>query len=622
MFPPMISLRSLLCLAPLSLFALAGCPSEAPLRKNLPAPEYEPPRGAQPIASQTASAAAIDEAAAPSADDQLLALEQAFLDGYFARQPVRATEAGEHRYDGKWPDPSVEGDKAYRELITKTQKSLAAIDEAKLSLEASIDKSILANQLELQLFSLDEQKPAETDPLFYTGMIGDGLDPLITREFGTAEGRGANLADRLEGIPAIVAAAKKRLASPSEVHTKTAIDQNKGLIDLCKKGLVDAVKQSGKSGARIEKAAKVAAVSLEDFQTFLEKDLLPRSKGDFRLGRARFEKKLGLLLDDTVNADAFANEARALMKQTREEMLVTAKELWPELMKGKAWKEPKDDAEKKAAIKAVLGKLAEERSTNATIVKDAEATLAAATAFVKEKNLVRLPEEECRIIEMPEYRRGVAIAYCDSSGPLEEKPQTFYAISPTPKDWPKKRVDSFYREYNKSMLFDLTVHEAMPGHFLQAMHNNRFPSKLRAVFSHGAFVEGWAVYTEWLMAKHGFGGAKVRMQRQKMALRMSANAVLDNGVHAGTLSEKDALAMMMDEAFQEEGEAVGKWRRARLTSGQLSTYFYGFSELFKLRKQAEGKPGFSERAYHDELLAHGSPAPRYMRRILAKDGAR
>ncbi len=172
---------------------------------------------------------------------------------------------------------------------------------------------------------------------------------------------------------------------------------------------------------------------------------------------------------------------------------------------------------------------------------------------------MRLPNEPCKVIEMPEYRRGVSVAYCDASGPLEKKQETFYAIAPTPKDWPRKRAESFYREYNRSMLAELTVHEAMPGHYLQLMHNNEFPSKLRAVFSSGAFVEGWAVYAEWLMAKYGFGGPRVRMQRQKMTLRLAANAILDHGIHAGTMEEKEALDLMMNDAFQEEGEAVGKW---------------------------------------------------------------
>jgi uncharacterized protein (DUF885 family) len=166
------------------------------------------------------------------------------------------------------------------------------------------------------------------------------------------------------------------------------------------------------------------------------------------------------------------------------------------------------------------------------------------------------------------------------------------------------------------MLAELTVHEAMPGHFLQLMHNNRFPSQLRAVLSSGPFVEGWAVYTEWVMAKYGFGGPKVRLQQQKMILRLSVNAILDHEVHAGALDEKGALDLMMNEAFQEEGEAVGKWKRARLTSAQLTTYYYGFTEMMALRSELDKQPGFTERAYHDKMLSFGSPSMRHIRAIM------
>jgi uncharacterized protein (DUF885 family) len=168
------------------------------------------------------------------------------------------------------------------------------------------------------------------------------------------------------------------------------------------------------------------------------------------------------------------------------------------------------------------------------------------------------------------------------------------------------------------MLAELAIHEAMPGHYLQLMHNNQFPSKLRALFSSGAFVEGWAVYGEWLMAEKGFGGPRVRLERQKMVLRLAVNAILDHDIHAGQLDEKAALALMTGEAFQEDGEATGKWRRARLTSAQLTTYFYGFSELLALRKAAEGKPGFTERAYHDRILSWGSPAMKFVRQLATR----
>ena len=168
------------------------------------------------------------------------------------------------------------------------------------------------------------------------------------------------------------------------------------------------------------------------------------------------------------------------------------------------------------------------------------------------------------------------------------------------------------------MLADLAIHEAMPGHYLQLMHNNRFGSKLRALFSSGAFVEGWADYGEWLMAERGFGGPRERLERQKMALRLAVNAILDHDIHAGEMDEKPALALMTNEAFQEDGEATGKWRRARLTSAQLTTYFYGITELLKLRRSAEGKAGFSERAYHDRLLSWGSPAMKFVRQLAAQ----
>lgn len=578
------------------------------------APPSSASASAAPNASASTASAPKDQS---SADPALKAFMQRFLAEYFKLEPTRATEAGEHKYDATYPDMTEEGEAKQRAFLEASLKELEAFPTDKLSLQSRVDQAILANQLRSWLFSIDELREPSWNPLAYTGVIGDGIDPLITRSFAPIEDRMKSLRGRLEGVPAIVAAAKKRLQSPPEIHTKTAIQQNAGLIELCEKGLAEHFAKAPAQKADLEAAAKKAAAALKELLAFLEKDLLPKSKGDFRIGRARFEKKLRFALDDqALDIDGVVTGARALLAKTQEEMVATAKELWPEIM-GKT-PLPKDGSpeEKKALIRAVLDKLAEDRPTNETILKDAKQLLADTTAFVKKNDLVRVPDEPCDVIEMPEYRRGVAIAYCDASGPLEPKPETFYAISPTPADWPKSRAESFYREYNKSMLAELTIHEAMPGHYLQLMHNNRFPSPIRAVLSSGPFVEGWAVYSEWVMAKHGFGGAKVRLMQQKMILRLSVNAIIDHEVHAGTLDEKGALAMMTGEAFQEEGEAVGKWKRARLTSAQLTTYYYGFKEMLALRTELEKAPGFSERAYHDKLLSFGSPSMRHIRTIM------
>lgn len=554
----------------------------------------------------------------PDQDATFHALAARFLQRLLELRPDLATALGEHRYDAKWPDLSVAGAAKEREFLSSVKHELDAIDRTRLGTEARVDHAILSNQIELSLYTNGELKTAETNPLEWTGLIGDALDPLLARDFAPLRDRLQSLASRLEGVAPVVAAAKARLREPAKVHTETAIEQNKGLVALVTTGLEEHLRKSPESRTRVEAAAKKARASLEEFQVFLERDLLPRSRGDFRLGRERFEKKLRLVLDDPeLSPEELLRSARALLEETREKMADTAAEVWPTILTGPVPKHDTKEA-KKALVKAVLAKLAEDRPTDATIVAEASRMLVEATSFVRERDLVRLPEEQCRVIEMPEYRRGVSVAYCDTTGPLEAKQESFYAIAPTPKDWPKARVASFYREYNRSMLRDLTLHEAVPGHFLQAMHQNRFKSDVRAVFSSGPFVEGWAVYGEWFMAKHGFGGAATRLMREKMVLRLSANAILDHEIHAGGMDEKQALALMKDEAFQEDGEAVGKWKRARLTSTQLSTYYYGFRELLRLRLATEKQPGFSERKYHDALLAHGAPPVRHLKVLLAR----
>ena len=228
---------------------------------------------------------------------------------------------------------------------------------------------------------------------------------------------------------------------------------------------------------------------------------------------------------------------------------------------------------------------------------------------------------------MPEFQRGVAIAYCDAPGALAKNEATFYAIAPTPTDWAAARKESFYREYNDYMLQDLTIHEAMPGHYLQLTLGNRFqaPTLVRGVFTSGMFAEGWATYAEQFMAAAGYGGPEVRMQQLKMRLRLIINSLLDQGIHTAGMTEKDAMDLMVHEGFQEEGEAAGKWRRACLTAAQLSTYFVGNAEVNDLVRDLRAKPrggGAGEmapeevQAMHDRMLTLGTAAPRYLRVLL------
>jgi len=370
--------------------------------------------------------------------------------------------------------------------------------------------------------------------------------------------------------------------------------------------------------AQLEPSQLRAVAALEEYGEWLEKELLPRSTDDFRLGEEKYRQKLRFALESDLSMEEIARRARADLASTQDQIYQVALSLYRRHFPGKI--SPAEVNDRKQVVATVLAKLAEDRPTNDTIVELAKADLKSTTDFVRSKELVTLPQEPVKVVVMPEFKRGVAVAYCDPSGPLEKRAETFFAISPTPSDWTAARVESFFKEYNNYMVQDLTVHEAMPGHYLQLAHSNHFraPTPIRSILYSGLFAEGWAVYAERLMADHGYGGPEVRMQQLKMRLRMVINAILDGQIHAGTMTEKEAMALMMEEGFQEEGEAAGKWKRAQLTSAQLPTYYVGNLEVEAIRKDYLAKHGAQtkERQMHDAMLSFGTPAPKYVRELL------
>ena len=239
---------------------------------------------------------------------------------------------------------------------------------------------------------------------------------------------------------------------------------------------------------------------------------------------------------------------------------------------------------------------------------------------MRAKNFVTVPDEPLDVILMPEFQRGVAVAYCDSPGPLDKGQRTFYAVSPIPAEWTDAQVESFLREYNTRSIANLTIHEAMPGHYLQLAHSNRYPSVLRAMLGSGPFVEGWAVYAERVMQEQGFRGGDPLMQlvQLKWYLRSITNAIMDSAIHVDGMTRDEAMKLMVDTGFQEEREAAGKWVRAQLTSAQLSTYFVGYQEHSDMRAEAERRAGakFDLKAYHDQVLSYGSPPVRLVRALV------
>ena len=550
-------------------------------------------------------------------DDVFQKVAHDYIEQFLRANPEDATELGDHRFDGQLTDYSTEA--RAKELATQTEfrNKLNAIDGSQLTGANNIDFRILKENIDYQIFQAEELKQAEWNPLVYMQSLANSLYLLVARDFAPPEQRIQNLRRRMEAIPRVVAQAKANLQHPPSIYTETAVEQTQGAINLVREGLAPLLGRTPQMKKDIAPIQEKTAAALEDYKKWLQKDLLPRSDGNFRLGAEKFRKKLRFALASDLSMEEIMERAQADLKQTQTAIYETALPLY------KKYFSNADSAtlsDKHKVTAAVLDKLAEQHPDDATVVGYAKEVVGEATSFVRSHNLVAIPDTPLDVVAMPEFKRGVAIAYCDSPGPLDKTGKTFFAVAPTPKDWSKERKESFFREYNNYMIRDLTVHEAMPGHYLQLAHANEFsaPTLVRAIFRSGTFIEGWAVYCEQMMAEQGYGGPEVKMQQLKMRLRAIANAILDQSIHAGNMTEKEAMNLMMKETFQQEGEAVAKWKRARLTSAQLSTYFVGATEHLDLRAADEKKLGkdFDLKKYNDQVISNGSPPVKYVRELM------
>ena len=557
---------------------------------------------------------------------QFRRLAEDYLDDLAHRHPDIATELGDHRYDDRLPERGAAALDDERRGLDEFAARLAAVDQAGLDAELLVDAAVLGNDVARRLFEITELREDEWNPLLANP--GQAIYTLLARDYAPLADRLRSVAGRLAAVPATLEAARGALGRMPEVHLETAVAQFGGTITLVTEEVNAALRQAANAGdaagtaaaAEVERVRPAALAALAEHRDWLSARLAAgggaaaggagaggaaaRGAGfaDPRIGRELFSRKLSLALSAASDADAILGRAEADLERVTFEITEVA---------GRLGGTPRE----------VLARLGAAAPDEATILAFAADALTAQTAFVRDHDLVTLYDDPVEVIDMPEINRGIAVAYCDPPGVLEPVPgATFIAVSPTPKDWPTERVASFYREYNRHMVHNLMVHEAMPGHYLQLMHSRRFAgaTRLRAALWSGSFVEGWAVYAEELMAAHGYPGegdpAAVRMQQLKMQLRMIINAILDARVHAHGLTEAQAMALMTERGFQEDGEAAGKWRRAQLTSAQLSTYYVGYTEVADLAADLLSR-GLPERAAHDAMLAHGSPPVRLLRTV-------
>jgi uncharacterized protein (DUF885 family) len=561
-------------------------------------------------------------ALAAAEDARLTTFFQKYLDQKFRLRPLEATRLGDHRFDHRLDDLSPKARAAWTELDRQTWRDLPRqVNYRALSRPAQIDYEIFRHDLTRSLWLAENTRPFEDDPRVYSEYLGDSVYLILVQSTVRQADKIKSCVARMAHIPRVVAQARQNLSRPPYVFVKTAILQNRGAISFYETGIFQLIGETAQF-SELRGAARRAVEVLKEYQKFLETDLLLRADGDWRIGKDRFARKLELELDADLTAEQVLREAEAEFTRVEREMYVIARQLWARTFPDLPLP-PDDMAGRRATIARVLARLNRAHGKVEDLLRDVRATVAGIKAFIKEKDILRLPDpDRCQVIEMPEFQRGNSVAFLNQAPPLDVRADSIYAVSPPPREWDTRRVQSFMEEYNRSMIQILTIHEAYPGHYVQLEYSNRHPSLIRRVLSSGVFAEGWAVYTEQMMLDQGYGQGDLalRLNQLKWYLRTVANAILDYQMHAGGMTDAEALAFLTGRAFQSEGEAVGKIIRAKQSSCQLSTYFIGRTAFYRLRQQVQRRLGkkFVLGRFHEDVLNHGTLPVKYLPELVAK----
>ncbi len=545
--------------------------------------------------------ASTGNAGAASTDGQFDQLVDDFVLGTLALSPATATGFGYHVHHGASLDDMLDdfspaGIAASRNLLLDIEARIARLDTASLDAEQRADIDVMRNALGASRLELDEIQGYRHNPTIYVELLGNGLYTPYVLQYAPAPERYRHIINRLGKIPELIRQAETNLQDAPEVWNRIARDENTGNIGLINTTLRDACPTGERM--RYDQAAAAAIAALQGFNHWLE-DNLAEKTSDWRMGKERSAQKFGLVLATGKTPEALLAEAEADLVKVRAEIARLAA--------------PK-------TVEQALADVARQHATAATFIPSAKQALVAATAFVKSKDLLTLPPNaNLEVIETPVFMRGLySVGGFNPAPALEPKLGAFFWVTPIPGEWPQSRIDSKLREYNDSGIQHLTVHEAMPCHYVQGEYANEIQPRsrrlLRNIFGNGPYVEGWAVYSQQLMAEQGYLGDTpgYRLTVQKQLLRVLANTILDVRLQTMGMTDSQALDLMTKNTYQEMEEATAKLQRAKLSSCQLPTYYAGYKGWLAVREHYQSKHGaaFSLKEFHESGLRQGAvPLP-------------
>jgi len=553
-------------------------------------------------------------AASPPAPAEFSTLVTQYLSESEQRDPLFADSIGIHAYDDRLPDYTPSGVAATYQWEAAWRARFAALDSAQLGMGERADLRALIDSIDADLLEARTLRPYANDPSIYVNAIGDAAYLITSRNFAPLEMRMAALAKRLRHVPDLVRAAEASLEHPSKVSAELAVAQNRGNIDMYERDVPQLARTvSPQTRAAIAAALPAVIASLKDLQAFLAGPLLAQATGETRVGAAIFDAELQLVDGTDTPRAVLVQHARAEFAAARARMLALAEPLDRQLFPGRTHAQT-GDARIDAIVGEVLGKLSERHPSRDGVYSVAKADVADIEAFLKRTGVVVLPvPNTLQVVPTPEFQAGVAGAGLDPPGPFTPLAGSHYNIDQIPPSWSAQRVESYLRENNNYEMKMLTMHEAIPGHYVQFRYNALTPSLVRRVWENGSFAEGWAVYGEGMMLDAGYGGGDpaLRLFQLKWRLREFANVIIDAEYHTGSLTKEQCFALLRH-AFQEPSEMETKWHRLELSHVQLSSYFVGLDAITAARSARHDTLA----AFNRKLLDMGSVEPRFIQPLL------
>jgi uncharacterized protein (DUF885 family) len=563
-----------------------------------------------------------------------------FVKDSLALSPVNASGAGYHKHtdpktgktidlDAQLDDVSVAGiaaqEKFYRAWRQRFQSETPI---ASLNSQDAADFRLIDDQIALNLLEFEKIQNYKHNPTVYVELLGNGLFLPLTQEYASQDVRVGDVISRIQQIPRFLDQAKSQLVDADPIFISTAIDENAGNIDL-----VDSVATYITAGsplkAQYDAAAPAAKQALNDFNAWLKNDLAkkPTNGRTWRLGPEWYAPKFHYVMETSIQPDQLLADAEAEIKKVRAEMLEIALPLYKQMYPGQDdyASLPAQERENKI-IPAVLSKIGDEHPQRDQLIDAVKADLAGIRQFIIDKKIVSLTSRDnLKVIPTPEFERGIySVAGFHGAPPLEPTAEAQYWVTPIDPKMSDAKAESKLHEYNNYTLKWLTIHEALPGHYVQAEHADDVqpPTRrvLRNLFGNGAYVEGWAEYGADVMTQEGYldFNPKFRLVREKVWLRAVANTILDIRLQTMNMPDQEALDLMTKECFQTQAEADGKLVRAKLSSTQLPTYFVGTRQWWVLRKKYQAAKGssFTLEEFHDKALDQGPLPLEYLEKII------